>query len=152
MHWYHAFGTIKVSIWCINKYNWYNIDALQWSGLDDIWHCRRGHSVFELRQKSGDASGTQRIWCLQAFLFADQIYLFLSNYAVGLAWGRFNRNPGNVVLAGTRAKQKKACAYGTRTDATYRTRWKAYGMCQKLRADARNIFRTSRGRCYVDER
>ncbi len=55
-----------------------------------------------------------------------------------------NRNPGNVVLAGTRAKQKKARAYGTRTDATYHTRYIAYGTRLKLRTDARNIFLTSR--------
>ena len=56
----------------------------------------------------------------------------------------FNSFPAKVVLAGTRAKQKKARTYGTRTDATYPTRCIAYGTRLKLRADVRNIFLTSR--------
>ena len=56
-----------------------------------------------------------------------------------------NRNPGNVVLAGTRVKQRKARAYGTRTDARRNldTNCIVRYQCLKLRADTRHVFRTS---------
>ena len=53
---------------------------------------------------------------------------------------RLNSFPGKVVLGGTRAKQKKARAYGTRTDTTYNMHCIEYGTCLKLRADAQIIF------------